>query len=197
MSSILWFKMPCYLRLNVLKVTGIAEGFRRKTWACAWYLQFLHLLHPILKWNVDDLQFLNSACSPADRNSLLTSAVESTCHYVSRLTSAVFQALFGTQLIITMIAACVLQKLGPFYSLARWLLCSSGLVGRHFSRILLRLLAWAGCWVVVELIGGNNRNDASESEHRDGGGYCSIYPHVIFSQPLSFFYVTADLFIGR
>ncbi|KAF0296314.1 Transmembrane protein 161B [Amphibalanus amphitrite] len=36
-------------------------------------------------------------------------------------------ALFGTQLIITMVAACVLQKLGPYYSLARWLLCSSGL----------------------------------------------------------------------
>lgn len=36
-------------------------------------------------------------------------------------------ALFGTQLIITMVAACVLQKLGPFYSLARWLLCYSGL----------------------------------------------------------------------
>ena len=163
-SSILWFKMPFYLHLNVLKATGIAEGFRRKTWACAWYLRVLHLLHPMLKWNVDDAIVLNSACSLAYRNSLLTSAAESTFHYVSRLTSAVFQALFGTQLIITMIAACVLQKLGPFYSLARWLLCSSGSVGRHFSRLLLRLLAWAGCSGVVELIGGNNRNDASESD---------------------------------
>lgn len=36
-------------------------------------------------------------------------------------------ALFGAQLIITMVAACILQKLGPFYSLARYLLCNTGL----------------------------------------------------------------------
>ncbi|XP_049797684.1 transmembrane protein 161B [Schistocerca nitens] len=37
-------------------------------------------------------------------------------------------ALFGTQLVITLVMVSVIQKLGPHYSLARWLLCSTGLI---------------------------------------------------------------------
>ncbi|XP_065334030.1 transmembrane protein 161B [Cloeon dipterum] len=37
-------------------------------------------------------------------------------------------AVLGAQLVITMAVASVLQKLGPHYSLGRWLLCSTGLV---------------------------------------------------------------------
>ncbi|CAH1169334.1 unnamed protein product [Phyllotreta striolata] len=37
-------------------------------------------------------------------------------------------ALLGAQLVITMVMISVIQKLGPHYSLARWLLCSTGLV---------------------------------------------------------------------
>ncbi|XP_071444348.1 transmembrane protein 161B [Hetaerina americana] len=36
-------------------------------------------------------------------------------------------ALLGVQLVITMVMASIIQKLGPHYSLARWLLCSTGL----------------------------------------------------------------------
>ncbi|XP_072396215.1 transmembrane protein 161B [Diabrotica undecimpunctata] len=37
-------------------------------------------------------------------------------------------ALLGAQLVITLIMISVIQKLGPHYSLARWLLCSTGLI---------------------------------------------------------------------
>ncbi|KAF4532452.1 hypothetical protein B566_EDAN003027 [Ephemera danica] len=36
-------------------------------------------------------------------------------------------ALLGVQLVITMVMASILQKLGPHYSLGRWILCSTGL----------------------------------------------------------------------
>jgi len=38
------------------------------------------------------------------------------------------QAVLGVQLVITMAVASVLQKLGPHYSVGRWLLCNTGLV---------------------------------------------------------------------
>nr|CAD7409353.1 unnamed protein product [Timema poppensis] len=38
------------------------------------------------------------------------------------------EALLGTQLVITLVMVSVIQKLGPHYSLARWLLCSTGLI---------------------------------------------------------------------
>lgn len=34
----------------------------------------------------------------------------------------------GAQLVITLVMISVIQKLGPHYSLARWLLCSTGLI---------------------------------------------------------------------
>ncbi|KDR24097.1 transmembrane protein 161B [Zootermopsis nevadensis] len=37
-------------------------------------------------------------------------------------------ALLGTQLVITLVMVSIIQKLGPHYSLARWILCSTGLV---------------------------------------------------------------------
>lgn len=39
-----------------------------------------------------------------------------------------YQAVLGAQLVITMAVASVLQKLGPHYSIGRWLLCNTGLV---------------------------------------------------------------------
>uniref|UniRef100_A0A6M2DWU7 Putative transmembrane protein n=1 Tax=Xenopsylla cheopis TaxID=163159 RepID=A0A6M2DWU7_XENCH len=36
-------------------------------------------------------------------------------------------AVLGAQLVITLVMASVIQKLGPHFSLARWLLCSTGL----------------------------------------------------------------------
>lgn len=36
-------------------------------------------------------------------------------------------ALLGTQLVITLVMVSIIQKLGPHYSLARWILCSTGL----------------------------------------------------------------------
>ncbi|KAJ9596712.1 hypothetical protein L9F63_012254 [Diploptera punctata] len=37
-------------------------------------------------------------------------------------------ALLGTQLVITLVMVSIIQKLGPHFSLARWILCSTGLV---------------------------------------------------------------------
>lgn len=37
------------------------------------------------------------------------------------------QALLGAQLVITLIMVSVIQKLSPHFSLAKWLLCSTGL----------------------------------------------------------------------
>ncbi|XP_056639805.1 transmembrane protein 161B [Diorhabda sublineata] len=37
-------------------------------------------------------------------------------------------ALLGAQLVITLVAISVIQKVGPYFSFARWLLCSTGLV---------------------------------------------------------------------
>lgn len=37
-------------------------------------------------------------------------------------------ALLGAQLVITLVMVSVIQKLGPHYSFARWILCSTGLV---------------------------------------------------------------------
>lgn len=36
-------------------------------------------------------------------------------------------ALLGTQLVITLVMVSIIQKLGPHFSLARWILCSTGL----------------------------------------------------------------------
>uniref|UniRef100_A0A3Q2EHY9 Transmembrane protein 161B n=1 Tax=Cyprinodon variegatus TaxID=28743 RepID=A0A3Q2EHY9_CYPVA len=38
-----------------------------------------------------------------------------------------FVALFGVQLVVTMVMASVIQKILPHYSFARWLLCSGSL----------------------------------------------------------------------
>ncbi|XP_067000369.1 transmembrane protein 161B [Anabrus simplex] len=37
-------------------------------------------------------------------------------------------ALLGAQLVITLVMVSIIQKLGPHYSLARWILCSTGLI---------------------------------------------------------------------
>lgn len=37
-------------------------------------------------------------------------------------------AVLGSQLVITLVMISIIQKLGPHYSLARWLLCSTGLI---------------------------------------------------------------------
>lgn len=37
-------------------------------------------------------------------------------------------ALLGAQLVITLVMISIIQKVGPHYSLARWLLCSTGLI---------------------------------------------------------------------
>ena len=39
-----------------------------------------------------------------------------------------FQAVLGVQIVITMVMASVMSKIGPFMSLARWLLTSTGKV---------------------------------------------------------------------
>lgn len=36
--------------------------------------------------------------------------------------------MLGAQLVTTLVMISVIQKLGPHYSLARWLLCSTGLI---------------------------------------------------------------------
>ncbi|XP_037091650.1 transmembrane protein 161B-like isoform X2 [Pollicipes pollicipes] len=70
-------------------------------------------------------------------------------------------ALFGTQLIVTMVAACVLQKLGPYYSLARWLLCSSGLRRyRYPTDETLRDAAG---------VAKNGKKKGKQDENKDGG----------------------------
>lgn len=38
------------------------------------------------------------------------------------------QALLGAQLVMTLIMVSVIQKLSPHYSLAKWILCSTGLI---------------------------------------------------------------------
>lgn len=43
------------------------------------------------------------------------------------------QALLGAQLVITLIFVSVIQKLSPHFSLAKWLLCSTGFV--YFLRL--------------------------------------------------------------
>lgn len=37
------------------------------------------------------------------------------------------QAIFGAQMVLTLIMASIIQKLGPHYSFAKWILCSTGL----------------------------------------------------------------------
>ena len=37
-------------------------------------------------------------------------------------------AVLGVQIVITMVMASIMTKIGPFMSLARWILTSSGLV---------------------------------------------------------------------
>lgn len=39
-----------------------------------------------------------------------------------------FQAVLGAQLVITLVTVSVIQKLSPYYSFARWMLCSTGWV---------------------------------------------------------------------
>ncbi|KAJ8919090.1 hypothetical protein NQ315_012075 [Exocentrus adspersus] len=51
-------------------------------------------------------------------------------------------ALLGAQLVITLVLISVIQKLGPHYSFARWLLCSTGLIRYLYpTNSELRLLA--------------------------------------------------------
>ncbi len=38
------------------------------------------------------------------------------------------QAILGVQIVITMVVASIMTKIGPFMSMARWLLISTGLV---------------------------------------------------------------------
>lgn len=38
------------------------------------------------------------------------------------------QALLGAQLVMTLVMVSVIQKLSPHYSLAKWILCSTGLI---------------------------------------------------------------------
>lgn len=38
------------------------------------------------------------------------------------------KALLGAQLVMTLIMVSVIQKLSPHYSLAKWILCSTGLI---------------------------------------------------------------------
>ncbi|ENN76652.1 hypothetical protein YQE_06831, partial [Dendroctonus ponderosae] len=39
-----------------------------------------------------------------------------------------FQALLGAQLVITLVMISIIQKIGPHFSFAKWLICSTGLV---------------------------------------------------------------------
>lgn len=55
----------------------------------------------------------------------------------------VFQALLGAQLVMTLIMVSVIQKLSPHYSLARWILCSTGLI-RYLHPTDTELKALAG-----------------------------------------------------
>ncbi|XKL60445.1 hypothetical protein PGB90_007502 [Kerria lacca] len=48
-------------------------------------------------------------------------------HLHEDTTHATLNAILGAQLVITLVAVSVIQKLSPYYSLARWLLCSTGL----------------------------------------------------------------------
>ncbi len=63
-----------------------------------------------------------------------------------------FQALLGAQLVITLVMVSVIQKLSPHYSLAKWFLCSTGLIRYlHPSDSELKILAgeFDQCDVVV------------------------------------------------
>lgn len=52
------------------------------------------------------------------------------------------QALLGAQLVITLVMVSVIQKLSPHFSLAKWLLCSTGLIRYlHPSDSQLKILA--------------------------------------------------------
>jgi hypothetical protein len=54
-----------------------------------------------------------------------------------------FKALLGAQLVITLIFVSVIQKVSPHFSLAKWILCSTGFV-RFFQRLLHKCLTFGG-----------------------------------------------------
>ena len=47
---------------------------------------------------------------------------------VCQLSQASNMAVLGVQIVITMVMASIMTKIGPFMSFARWILTSSGLV---------------------------------------------------------------------
>lgn len=56
------------------------------------------------------------------------------------------QALLGAQLVMTLIMVSVIQKLSPHYSLAKWILCSTGLIRfLHPTDTELKTLAGMQC----------------------------------------------------
>ena len=40
----------------------------------------------------------------------------------------IIQALLGAQLVITLVFVSIIQKVSPHFSLAKWILCSTGFV---------------------------------------------------------------------
>ncbi|KAG4072503.1 hypothetical protein HA402_012650 [Bradysia odoriphaga] len=80
-----------------------------------------------------------------------------------------FQALLGAQLVITLVS--VIQKLSPHYSLAKWFLCSTGLI-RYLHPTDSELKILAGVPKSVQKPKKYNRNkghhadDKSKTFHR-------------------------------
>jgi Predicted transmembrane protein 161AB len=79
------------------------------------------------------------------------------------------QALLGAQLVLTLVMVSIIQKLSPFFSLAKWLLCSTGLVRYlHPTDDELKTLA------------GVPKDKGSKSRQRNGHG------RVEYTKPVTF-----------
>ncbi|XP_075230518.1 transmembrane protein 161-like emei isoform X2 [Lycorma delicatula] len=73
-------------------------------------------------------------------------------------------ALLGTQLVVTLVVVSIIQKLGPHYSLARWLLCSTGLI-RYLYPTDDELKSLAG----VPKEKPKGKKDRDRSRHQENG----------------------------
>jgi hypothetical protein len=80
-----------------------------------------------------------------------------------------FQALLGAQLVLTLVMVSIIQKVSPFFSLAKWLLCSTGLV-RYLHPTDDELKALAGV----------PKEKSSKSRPRNGNG------RIVYTKPVTF-----------
>lgn len=81
------------------------------------------------------------------------------------------QALLGAQLVITLIMVSVIQKLSPHFSLAKWMLCSTGLLRfLHPSDTQLKTLAG------VPKFSGPKPKHNNKNRHQNGHHQTAAVP---------------------